>query len=171
VEQVRAEGQVAGAGGEGEGGFTLVEGHEQQVGVAGFVPEDASAVDPGGVIAKDAEAARLLRNRRRRRSLRRQSFGSEEKKAALGVGREGFDCLEIVQKQSRGSGIAGIPDAKADHLGWKSSAQNESKEVFVFGDQQIDVAAGKLPDLQIIRSTKPKQPHMLGIFKPCRQQR
>jgi hypothetical protein len=30
--------------------------HEQQVGLAGFVPEDAFAVDPGGVVAKDAVA-------------------------------------------------------------------------------------------------------------------
>ena len=29
--------------------------HEQQVGVAGFVPEDTFAVDPGGVVAQDAE--------------------------------------------------------------------------------------------------------------------
>ncbi len=87
------------------------------------------------------------------------------------MGREGLDCLEIVQQQSRGSGIAGIPDAQADHLGWKSSAQAESKEVFVLGDLQVAVAAGKLPDLQIIRSTKSKQPHMLEMFKPCRQQR
>jgi len=55
VEQGRAEDQVAGAGGGGEGGFALVEGHSQQVGVAGFVPEHAFAVDPGGVIAQDAK--------------------------------------------------------------------------------------------------------------------
>jgi len=66
VEDRGTEGQVAVAGGRGEGGFALVEGHEQQVALAGFVPEYAFAVEPGGVIAKDADAARLLRNRRRR---------------------------------------------------------------------------------------------------------
>ena len=62
VERGRAEAEVAGAGGGGEEGFALVEGHEQQAGLAGFVPEDAFAVDPGGVIAQDPEAARLLRS-------------------------------------------------------------------------------------------------------------
>ena len=33
--------------------LSLVDGHEQQLGVAGFVPEDALAVDPGGVVAQD----------------------------------------------------------------------------------------------------------------------
>ena len=93
---------------------------------------------------------------------------SEQKKAGLGMDREGFDWLKIVENQSCSCGIAGIPDAQADHLGWKSSAQAESKEVFVLGDLQVAVAAGKLPDLQIIRSTKSKQPHMLGIVKLCR---
>lgn len=32
---------------EGDVGFALVEGHEHQVGLAGFVPEGAFAVDPG----------------------------------------------------------------------------------------------------------------------------
>ena len=70
VEQGGAEGEVAVAGGGGEEGFAFVEGHEQQVGVAGFVPEDAFAVDPGGVIAQDPEAARLLRSSGRLRSRR-----------------------------------------------------------------------------------------------------
>jgi hypothetical protein len=48
VEQGWAEGQVAVAGGGGEEGFALVEGDEQQIALAGFVPEDAFAVDPGG---------------------------------------------------------------------------------------------------------------------------
>ncbi len=48
VEQGRAEGQVAGAGGGGEERLALVEGHDQQVGLAEFVPENAFAVDPGG---------------------------------------------------------------------------------------------------------------------------
>ena len=39
---------MAVAGGGGEEGFALDEGHEQQVGLAGFVPEDGFAVDPGG---------------------------------------------------------------------------------------------------------------------------
>ena len=56
MEQGGAEGQVAVAGGGGEEGFALVEGQEQQVGVAGFVPEDAYAVDPGGVVAEDPES-------------------------------------------------------------------------------------------------------------------
>jgi hypothetical protein len=60
VEQRGAEGQVAIAGGGGEEGFALVEGDEQQVGLAGFVPEDAFAVDPGGVALQAAENARLL---------------------------------------------------------------------------------------------------------------
>lgn len=47
---------------EGDVGFALVEGHEHQVGLAGFVPEGAFAVDPGGVIAQDPEDARLLRS-------------------------------------------------------------------------------------------------------------
>ncbi len=34
-------------------GFALVEGHEQQIALAGFVPEHAFAVDPGGVVAQD----------------------------------------------------------------------------------------------------------------------
>jgi hypothetical protein len=55
VEQGRAEGQVAVAGGGGEEGFALFEGDEQQVGVAWFMPEDAFAVDPGGVACQDAE--------------------------------------------------------------------------------------------------------------------
>ena len=54
-EQGRPEGQVAVAGGGGEEGFALGEGHEQQLGLAGFVPEDAFAVDPGGVVAQDAK--------------------------------------------------------------------------------------------------------------------
>jgi hypothetical protein len=29
-----------------------MEGHEQQVGLAGFVPEDAFSVDPGGVVVE-----------------------------------------------------------------------------------------------------------------------
>jgi hypothetical protein len=29
--------------------------HEQQVGLAGFVPEDAFAVDPGSVVSQDPE--------------------------------------------------------------------------------------------------------------------
>jgi hypothetical protein len=36
--------------------------HEQQVALAGFVPEHAFAVDPGGVVAQDPEALRLLRS-------------------------------------------------------------------------------------------------------------
>jgi hypothetical protein len=59
VEQGRAEGQVAVAGGGGEEGFALVEGDEQQIALAGFVPEDAFAVDPGGVIAQDPKAASI----------------------------------------------------------------------------------------------------------------
>ena len=58
----RTEGQVAVAGGGGEEGFALVEGHEQQVGLAGLVPEDALAVDPGGVACEAAESA-LVTNR------------------------------------------------------------------------------------------------------------
>ena len=55
VEDRGTEGQVAVAGGGGEEGFALVEGHEQQVGVAGFVPEHAFAVDPGVVVVQDAK--------------------------------------------------------------------------------------------------------------------
>jgi hypothetical protein len=43
-----------------------VEGEERAV----FAPEHALAVDPGGVIAQDPEAARLLRSSRRLRSRR-----------------------------------------------------------------------------------------------------
>jgi hypothetical protein len=50
LEQGGAEGQVAGEGGGGEEGFALVEGHEQQVCLAGLVPEVAFAVDPGDVV-------------------------------------------------------------------------------------------------------------------------
>ncbi len=39
----------------GEERLALVEGHKQQIGLAGFVPEHALAVDPGGVIAQDSE--------------------------------------------------------------------------------------------------------------------
>jgi hypothetical protein len=60
VEQGRAEGQVSVAGGRGEEGFALVEGHEQQVALSEFVPEDAFAVDPGSVALEAAENARLL---------------------------------------------------------------------------------------------------------------
>jgi hypothetical protein len=52
TESPGTEGQVAVAGGGGEEGFALVEGHEQQVGLAGFVPEDAFAVDPGDVVTQ-----------------------------------------------------------------------------------------------------------------------
>ena len=62
MEQERAEGQVAGVGGEGEEGFALDEGHEQQVGLAGLVPEHAFAVNPGGVACRDSEAAFLERS-------------------------------------------------------------------------------------------------------------
>jgi hypothetical protein len=55
VEQGWAEGQVAVAGGGGEEGFALVEGDEQQIALAGFVPEHAFAVDPGGVACEDPE--------------------------------------------------------------------------------------------------------------------
>jgi hypothetical protein len=55
VEQGWAEGQVAVAGGGGEEGFALVEGDEQQIAQAGFVPEHAFAVDPGGVACEDPE--------------------------------------------------------------------------------------------------------------------
>ncbi|MCP9928718.1 hypothetical protein KBY90_12615 [Cyanobium sp. CH-040] len=41
--------------GGGEEGFALVEGQEQQVVLAGVVPEDAFEVDPGGVVAQDAK--------------------------------------------------------------------------------------------------------------------
>ncbi len=57
---ISPEGPVAVAGGGGEEGFALVEGHEQQVALAGFVPEDALAVDPGGVALEAAENARPL---------------------------------------------------------------------------------------------------------------
>jgi len=56
VKQRGAQGQVAVAGGGGEEGFDLVEGHKQQVGLEGFVPEDAFAVDPGGIVAEDPES-------------------------------------------------------------------------------------------------------------------
>ena len=39
----------------GEEGFALPEGDEQQVALAGFVPEHALAVDPGGVITEHTE--------------------------------------------------------------------------------------------------------------------
>jgi hypothetical protein len=55
VEQRRPEGQIAVAGGGGEEGFSLPEGDEQQVAPAGFVPEHALAVDPGGVIGEHTE--------------------------------------------------------------------------------------------------------------------
>jgi hypothetical protein len=45
VQEGGAEGQVAVAGGGGEEGFALSEGDEQQVALAGFVPEHAFAVD------------------------------------------------------------------------------------------------------------------------------
>ncbi len=57
MEQRGAQGQVAVAGGGGEERLALVEGHNQQIGLDGFVPEHALAVDPGGVIAQDAVAA------------------------------------------------------------------------------------------------------------------
>jgi hypothetical protein len=56
VEQRGAQGQVAVAGGGGEERLALVEGHKQQIGVAGFVPEHAFAVDPGGVACEDPES-------------------------------------------------------------------------------------------------------------------
>jgi hypothetical protein len=55
VEQRGAQGQVAVAGGGGEEGFALVEGHKEQIALAGFVPEHAFAVDPGGVARQDPE--------------------------------------------------------------------------------------------------------------------
>jgi hypothetical protein len=56
VEQRGAEGQVAVAGGGGEERFALVEGDEQQIALAGFVPEHPFAVDPGGVACEDPES-------------------------------------------------------------------------------------------------------------------
>jgi hypothetical protein len=41
-------GETAGVGGGGEEGFALVEGDEQQIALAGFVPDHAFAVDPEG---------------------------------------------------------------------------------------------------------------------------
>jgi hypothetical protein len=55
VEQRGAQGQVAVAGGGGEERLALVEGHQQQIGLAGFVRDHAFAVDPGGVVAQDAD--------------------------------------------------------------------------------------------------------------------
>jgi hypothetical protein len=58
VEQRRPEGQVALAGGRGEEGFALFEGDEQQVALAGFVPEHAFAVK--GVHAQGTAEALLF---------------------------------------------------------------------------------------------------------------
>ena len=41
--------------GGGEEGFALPEGDQQQVALAGFVPEHAFAVNPGGVIGEHTE--------------------------------------------------------------------------------------------------------------------
>jgi hypothetical protein len=55
VEEGGAEGEVAVAGGGGEEGFAFAQGDEEQVALAGFVPEHALAVDPGGVVGQHAE--------------------------------------------------------------------------------------------------------------------
>ena len=55
VEQRWTEGQVAVAGGGGEEGLAFAQGAEQQVALAGFVPEHAFAVDPGGFGAEHAK--------------------------------------------------------------------------------------------------------------------
>ena len=41
---------IAVTGGGGKEGFAFVEGLDQQVTLDGFVPEDAFAVDPAGVV-------------------------------------------------------------------------------------------------------------------------
>lgn len=59
MEQGGTERQVAGAGGRGEEGFAPVEGHEQQVGAAEFVPEDALA--DAGCLSSDSGLHRTCR--------------------------------------------------------------------------------------------------------------
>jgi len=75
------------------------------------------------------------------RMAKPSDFCSEQRKASLGMDRECFDCLEIVQKQS------------------------------CLGHEQVILAAGKFPDQQIIRSAQSKQTHVLGVIKLCTQQR
>jgi len=52
--RLTALGDVAIAGGRGEV-VACAQGDEQQVALAGFVPEHAFAVDPGGVACQDPE--------------------------------------------------------------------------------------------------------------------